>query len=160
LQLRANGKAGITNQQIAVLKGVASVETGGRVQSINAWDSAVVSFGLMQWTLRYGEFQNLIEKISPAFKEYGIELGGQYKFGNDRPVPGIKGVSDPKSLRFSDWPDRFLVDGKDPRIIEVETVMALAELKAFMKKLQDRFGVGLWSRFKSPVTMSLLFPLT
>jgi hypothetical protein len=50
LQLRANGKLGITNQQIAVLKGVASVETGGQVQSINTWDSAVVSLGL-----RYGE---------------------------------------------------------------------------------------------------------
>jgi hypothetical protein len=113
----------------------------------------------MQWTLRYGEFQNLIEKISPAFKEYGIELGGQYKFGNDRPAPGIKDVSYPKSLRFSDWPDRFFVAGKDPRIIEVETVMALAELNAFMKKLQDRFGAGLSSHFKSPVTMSLLFEL-
>jgi hypothetical protein len=44
-------------------------------------------------------------------------------------VPGIKGVSDPKSLLFSDWPDRFFVAGKDPRIIEVETVMALAELR-------------------------------
>jgi hypothetical protein len=63
---------------------------------------------------RYGEFQNLIEKISPSFKEYGIELGGQYKFWNDRPVPGIKGVSDPKSLLFRDWPDRFFVAGKDP----------------------------------------------
>src|SRR5215204_3402411 len=92
----------------------------------------------MQWTLRYGEFQNLIEKISSAFKEYGIELGGQYKFGNDRPAPGIKDVSD--------WPDRFFVAGKDPRIIEVETVMALAELNDFMKKLQDRLRVGLSSR--------------
>ena len=115
MQLRANGKLDITNQQIAVLKGVASVETGGQVQSINTWDSAVVSLGLC-----YGEFQNLIEKISPSFKEYGIELGGQYKFWNDRSVPGIKGVSDPKSLLFSDWPDRFFVAGKDPRIMEVE----------------------------------------
>ena len=37
--------------------------------------------------------------------------------------------------------------------------MALAELNAFMKKLQDRFGAGLSSHFKSPVTMSLLFEL-
>lgn len=62
-------------------------------------------------------------------------------------MPGIKGVSDPKSLLFRDWPDRFFVAGKDPRIIEVETAMALAELNAFMKKLQDRSRVGLSSHF-------------
>lgn len=66
MQLRANGKLGITNQQIAVLKGVASVETGGQVQSINTWDSAVVSLGL-----RYGEFQNLIEKFRPRSRNMG-----------------------------------------------------------------------------------------
>ena len=49
-----------------------------------------------------------------------IELGGQYKFWNHRPVPGIKGVSDPKSLLFRDWPDGFFVAGKDPRIIEAD----------------------------------------
>jgi len=74
LQLRASGKIGITNEQIAILKGVASVETGGQVQSINTWDSAVVSFGFMQWILRYGEFQKLIEKAPGAFSEYGIEF--------------------------------------------------------------------------------------
>jgi hypothetical protein len=41
----------------------------------------------------------------------------------------------------------------------VETVMAIAELNAFTKKLQDRFGVGLSAYFKSPVTVSLLFEL-
>jgi|SRR5215207_4157773 len=159
LQLRASGKIGITNEQIAILKGVASVETGGQVQSINTWDSAVVSFGFMQWILRYGEFQKLIEKAPGAFSEYGIELGGQYKFGNNKPVPGIKGVSDPRNLRFGEWPDRFFAAGKDPRIIEVETIMAIAELNAFMKKLQDKFGRGLSDHFRSPVTVSLLFEL-
>lgn len=158
-QLKANGNIGITDEQIAVLKGVASVETGGQLQSVNTWDSAVVSFGFMQWTLRYGEFQRLIERASSAFKEYGIELGGQYKFGKDKPVPGILGVSDPKNLRFGNWPDRFFAAGKDPRIVEVETEMAIAELNAFTKKLQDIFGVGLSAYFKSPVTVSLLFEL-
>jgi hypothetical protein len=91
--------------------------------------------------------------------EYGIELGGQYKFGNNKPVPGIKGVSDPRNLRFGEWPDRFFAAGKDPRIIEVETMMAIAELNAFMKKLQDKFGSGLSDHFRSPVTVSLLFEL-
>jgi hypothetical protein len=72
----------------------------------------------------------------------GIELGSQYKLGKDKPVPGILGVSDPQNLRFGNWPDRFFAAGKDPRIAEVETVMASAELNAFTKKLQDRFGVG------------------
>jgi hypothetical protein len=159
LQLRASGKSGITDDQIAILKGVASVETGGQVQSINTWDSAVVSFGFMQWTLRYGEFQKLIERAPGAFSTYGIELDGQYKFGNNKLVPGIKGVSDPRNLRFGEWPDRFFAAGKDPRIIEVETIMAIAELNAFMKKLQDKFGPGLSNYFRSPVTVSLLFEL-
>jgi hypothetical protein len=159
LQLKANGKIGITDEQIAVLKGVASVETGGQLQSVNTWDSAVVSFGFMQWTLRYGEFQRLIDRVPDAFKEYGIELGGQYKFGKDKPVPGVLGVSDPKNLRFGNWPDRFFEAGKDPRIVEVETIMAIAELNAFVKKLQDTYGAGLSNHIKSPITVSLLFEL-
>lgn len=37
--------------------------------------------------------------------------------------------------------------------------MAIAELSAFMKKLQDKFGPGLSDHFRSPVTVSLLFEL-
>jgi hypothetical protein len=118
-----------------------------------------VSFGFMQWTLRYGEFQRLIEKAPGAFKEYGIEIGGQYKFGKDKPVPAISGVIDPKNLRFGNWPDIFFAAGKDPRIVEVETLMAIAELNAFIKKLQDRYGAELSNYFKSPITVSLLFEL-
>jgi peptidoglycan hydrolase-like protein with peptidoglycan-binding domain len=158
LQMRTSGKIGITDEQIAILKGVASVETGGQIQSINTWDSAVVSFGFMQWTLRYGEFQRLISQVPDAFKNFGIELGGQYNFGKST-VPGIKGVTNPNELRFGNWPDRFFVAGKDPRIIAVEIRMAIDELNAFQNKLQSKFGTGLSDHFGSPTTVTLLFEL-
>jgi hypothetical protein len=37
---------------------------------------------------------------------------------------------------------------------------AIAELNAFTKKLQDRFGVGLSKYFDSPISMSLLLEFT
>jgi hypothetical protein len=40
---------------------------------------------------------------------------------------------------------------------EFGNIQTIAELNAFTKKLQDRFGVGLSKYFESPITMSLLF---
>ena len=156
--MRDSGRISITPEQLAIFKGVASVESSGQIQAINTWDSAIVSFGFMQWTLKYGELQKLISQIPDIFREYGIELEDQYVFGKNT-VPGIKGVSNYNELRSSEWSDRFFKAGQDARIIEVETKMAIDEVNAFQNRLAKKFGTGLSSHFGSPTTVALLFEL-
>jgi hypothetical protein len=157
-EMRDSGRISITPEQLAIFKGVASVESSGQIQAINTWDSAIVSFGFMQWTLKYGELQKLISQIPDIFREYGIELEGQYTFGKNT-VPGIKGVSNYNELRSAEWSDRFFKAGQDARSIEVETKMAIDEVNAFQNRLAKKFGTELSTHFGSPTTVSLLFEL-
>jgi hypothetical protein len=163
VEMKNTGKIQISDDQIDILRRVAMVESGGQVNAINSWDSAIMSFGFMQWTLRYGEIQKLITLVPDVFKEYGIELGGTYTFINkngkmDR-VPGINGVSDPNELRNSIWAEKFFKAGQDPRIIQAETKMAIDELNAFENKLRNTFQNNWSTNLESPIARALVFEL-
>jgi peptidoglycan hydrolase-like protein with peptidoglycan-binding domain len=162
VEMKNTGKIQIGDDQLDIIRKVARVESGGQVNAINSWDSAIMSFGFMQWTLRYGELQKLISQVPDVFKEYGIELAGTYNFGHgtkaDR-VPGIKGVTDPNELRNSIWADKFFKAGQDPRIIQAEVKMAIDELNTLYNKLRTAFQKNWSTNLDSPIARALVFEL-
>lgn len=162
MKLRDQNKIQITDDEISILQSVAKVETGGSIQGINTWDSGVLSFGFMQWTLKYGELQDLVRRISNEFKPFGIELEGTYVFktNSDPPkshsVPAFKGVTDYNILRGQDWAEKFYRAGLQEAIIVEETKKALEQLHAYEKR-NGLFGSAWNNHFKNPTAVSLIF---
>jgi len=161
-KLRDENKIQITDDEISILQNIAKVETGGNIQGINTWDSAVLSFGFMQWTLKYGELQDLVKRISNEFKPFGIEIEGAYVFktNTDPPkshsVPAFKGVTNYNILRGQDWAEKFYRAGLQEPIILAETKKALEQLHAY----ENRNGLlsTAWNNhFKNPTAISLIF---
>jgi Putative peptidoglycan binding domain len=165
--MRTSGLLNITDQQIDILFRVAKIESGGSVQSLNTWDSGVVSIGFIQWTLKYGELQNLIKHAPALFKAYDIELGGQYKIPNLKngkiisyaTPTGIKGVANYQDLRNITWSERFLKAGQDPGIVAVETKMVLDELNSFLNGLTKTHGNDISRHYASTLAVAILFEL-
>lgn len=72
--LRAKSLFSISDEDIDMLQRAANVETGGKLTALNSWDSAYMSVGFMQWTLRYRKLQQWIALAPVAFERYGIRL--------------------------------------------------------------------------------------
>ena len=161
-KLRDQNKIQITDDEISILQNIAKVETGGSIQGINTWDSGVLSFGFMQWTLKYGELQDLIKRISNEFKPFGIEIEGTYVFKTNsvppksHSVPAFKGVTNYNILRGQDWAEKFYKAGLQEPIILAESKKALEQLHAY----ENRNGLlsTAWNNhFKNPTAISLIF---
>ena len=154
-RLKGENKIQITDDEITIFHLLAKVETGGVMQGINNWDGGVISFGFMQWTLRYGELQDLITRASEGFKTFGIEIEGTYKF-NTGTVSGIKGVTDYNVLRNMAWAEKFFKAGLDERIEIAEIEKALDELHTY-EKSKGLFG-SIWNNhFRNPTAVALIF---
>jgi hypothetical protein len=121
-----SGRLRITFDDIDMFQRIANVESNGLVQALNTWDSAVVSIGFLQLTLRYGELQRLILRAPTAFGRYGIAVDAarQYRF-SDGVVPAIVGVTDPQILRWGAWADRFYRAGLDDDVIIAQVAVGL-----------------------------------
>ena len=161
-KLRDQNKLQITNDEISILQHVADIETDGFIQGINTWDSAVLSFGFMQWTLKYGELQDLIKRISSEFKTFGIELDGIYTFKTksfpvkSHSVSAIKGVTDYNVLRSKEWAEKFYRAGLQEEIIVEEIKKALEQLHAYENR-NGLFGASWNNHFKNTTAISLIF---
>ena len=74
--------------------------------------------------------------------------------------PGIKGLANPNDLRQNlDWLEKFFKAGQYLRIVEIETKMALDELKNLQTQLASKFGNGLSSHYGSNDILAVLFEL-
>ncbi len=154
--LRRSGRINISDQQLDLLSRISGIETGGNIQAINSYDSAIMSMGLLNWTIRSGQLQNLIARAPAAFRKYGIELYGKYRFGN-AVVPGIKGAGDPQDLRNLTWAQRFYRAGLDPDIITAEVKHALDTFRKSREKMVRAAGEYFLPYYrKSPVLRALL----
>jgi hypothetical protein len=127
-RLRSARLLSIRDEEIELLQRIANVESNGLIQAINSWDSAFMSMGFMQWTIKFGKLQRLIAQGPKAFQRYGIELDQtrRYKMpGNERGELAIKGAETPHDLRSLEWAKRFYAAGLDPEIIVAEVKLAM-----------------------------------
>ena len=145
-QLRANGLINISDNDIDTLQRIANVETSGRIQGINTWDSATVSIGFMQWTLLHDKVQEWIRRDPIAFQKFGIELdeGRKYiwtftrKDGTKRQVraQAIVGVQNKNDLRWNGWAERFYSSGLDDAVLAAEVPLAIEWLNRHLRRIK------------------------
>ena len=115
-------KGEISEDEKQVIIAVAEAECGGYVGCVNAYDTAVISVGFKQVTLKYGSLQDTIKKATTAFKKHGIELDPnpkkkKYNFGKEKPVR-IKGAPNPWSLRNPEWVLRFYAASMEDDVVK------------------------------------------
>ena len=139
------GRLRLSFDDIDMFQRVANVESDGLVQALNTWDSAVVSTGFLQLTLRFGELQAWISRAPAAFGRYGIAVDRSrpYQF-TDGAVPAIVGAPDRAALRWNPWADRFYRAGLDDEIIVAQVAVGLERsirhLEALRLRLKGRPG--------------------
>jgi N-acetylmuramoyl-L-alanine amidase/Putative peptidoglycan binding domain len=156
--LRDQGVLNITDADIDTLQRIANVESGGNLQALNTWDSAVVSIGFMQWTLRYGELQRWIRAAAPHFKRYGIELDPTRTYTwKGKSYPAIKGADNPNELRWGPWAERFYQAGLDLQIVAIEGALAIQHLERTLQALRgkNRLNAAEFALFKRFYCQSL-----
>ena len=126
----------------------------GKLDAINTWDGAFLSFGMFQWTLGVGsgvpngmgELPALLLKVKQQqpeafqqyFGEFGIDIfekrtGTTYGFITLRGNV-ISTKAEKEQFRSPEWGFRFWHAGQDPRIQAVEIDHALSRLNNFYWK--------------------------
>ena len=126
----------------------------GKLDAINTWDGAFLSFGMFQWTLGtgsgvpdgMGELPALLLKVKQeqpeAFQEYFGQFGIDIFEGRTGTTYGfitlngdaVSSHAEKEQFRSPEWGFRFWHAGQDPRIHAVEIGHALSRLNNFYWK--------------------------
>ena len=126
----------------------------GKLDAINTWDRAFLSFGMFQWTLGtgsgvpdgMGELPALLLKVKQeqpeAFQEYFGQFGIDIFEGRTGTTYGfitlngdaVSSHAEKEQFRSPEWGFRFWHAGQDPRIHAVEIGHALSRLNNFYWK--------------------------
>lgn len=157
----------MTNSSVNVMSAVSDNE--GKLEAINAYDGAFLSFGIFQWTLGVreadGELPALLKKIKDAypdtfelyFGQFGLDIADDtgktygYLTLNGKK---LKPRQEKKLLRNWDWVYRFWRAGQDRHVQAIEIQHALGRLQNFYWRhkahgftlnqiITSEFGVGL-----------------
>jgi LAS superfamily LD-carboxypeptidase LdcB len=162
-ELVSSGRLSISERDIDTLQRVASVESSGLANALNTWDSGVVSIAFKQWTLRWGELQDLVSRVPAAFARHGIRLatdGSTYTFRSTRTTwqqPAIDGAPNMEDLRNEDWSRRFYLAALEPEALVAAAEKALEEIAKLEGQVRKRYG---WSpHLSSPRGRALLVEL-
>ena len=133
------GKNKLSLENKLIIGAVAQAECGGRIGCVNAYDTAVISVGFKQVTLRYGTLQDTIDKAPRAFEKHGIQLSTlktMYKFKGDTRVRRIKGVANPWHLRRPLWVLRFYAASMEDDVVRELVRRVLDSKKEVVSKLK------------------------
>jgi LAS superfamily LD-carboxypeptidase LdcB len=154
---------GVAERDLDTLQRIAEVESSGLANAVNSWDSAVMSAAFKQWTLRWGELQDLIRRAPAAFARHGIRLAPSLtyafrsKSGKPTVVPAIDGVPDPQALRSEDWARRFYLAALEPEALAAAARKALEDIARLEQRVRTQYG---WSpHLDSPRGRALLAEL-
>ena len=132
--LKQKGKLSISPTEIEMFRLVSIPESDGLVNSVNSYDTAYMSMGFLQFTIRYGELQKVIARAADAFRKYGIELDPTHVYDiEDRPR-AIKNAPDISDLRSIDWAVRFYKAGLEDDIVIAQIEVAREIMRGFLLK--------------------------
>lgn len=145
---------------LRVMEAVSANE--GKLEAINTWDNAFLTFGVFQWTAGTGngkgELPSMLARLKDKAPDAYERLFGQ--FGLDvvdlqNPASGVprgrfslKGkvlrtAADKEKLRSLEWPYRFWLAGKDPAARQAEIEHATDRINVFYRNpgwmIRDRF---------------------
>lgn len=137
----------VAPSRLRVMEAVSSNE--GKLEAINTWDSAFLTFGCFQWTVGTdsgdGELPPMIDRLkqkSPqVFRKYFGQFGLDVQLSPGKPNTvrrgfftlngtALKTPQQKQQLRSLDWAYRFWLSGQDDtvRLAEVEHAMDRVDL--------------------------------
>lgn len=121
-------------------------ENEGKLEAINAYDGAFLSFGIFQWTLgtrdNVGELPALLKKLKETYPDTFQQYFGRYGIGIGEETNGLTGyitLNDQlintralkEQFRSKEWVYRFWRAGLDPKVQAIEVQHALSRLNSF-----------------------------
>jgi peptidoglycan hydrolase-like protein with peptidoglycan-binding domain len=144
----------ITKSELNVM--IAVAENEGKLDAINTWDNAFLSFGMFQWTAgtgtAKGELPALLARIKDEDPDLFDKYCGQHGLDVVDVTPGnvygrfslrgttIKSKAAKEQLRLAPWAFYFWRAGQDPAVQAIEIKHALGRLDQFYST--DRYKVG------------------
>jgi hypothetical protein len=138
--LRSQGKLSSTDFEIEVIRLVSVSESGQNVNAINSWDSAFMSMGFIQFTLKFHKLQKVIAMAPAAFAKHGIELDGGRKYtAGGESFLAIKGAAMAGDIRSLDWAKRFYNAGLEDDVIVAQVQLFKQVLAGIISK-NDKQG--------------------
>jgi hypothetical protein len=148
---------GVSPSRLRVMQAVSNNE--GKLEAINTWDNAFLTFGAFQWTAGTlngaGELPALIDRLKLKYPAVFQQYFGQYGLGTSVPpaVPGVtptgffllNGVmlNTPglkQRLRTLEWAYRFWISGCDESVQEVEVEHAMQRVDEFYRDSRHMIG--------------------
>ena len=139
---------------IRVMEAVSANE--GKLEAINTWDSAILTFGIFQWTAgtgdAAGELPGVIDRLKQEdiqifarhFGDFGLdvaELSGALPRGRfvlDGTV--LRSAAQKERLRSLDWAYRFWKAGHDDVVRRVQIEHAIGRIDNFYRTPRKKIG--------------------
>lgn len=141
---------------------VAVAENEGRLDAINTWDNAFLSFGMFQWTAgaatSKGELPALLARINREDPDLFEKYFGRHDLGVSDISSGLthgrfsisgnklKTAASKETLRKANWAFIFWFAGQDPAIQAIEVKHAVRRLDHFYStddyKVANRYKVS------------------
>lgn len=159
--------AGIPPSHLAIVSAVSGNE--GKLEAINSYDNAFLSFGVMQWTLGSGDAQGelaaLLARVrtddasayQDCFVRFGLDLSIAAQATSGGVVlSGVKiaSASDKAQFRSPEWAYRFWRAGNHPSIRRSQIRHAVARIDRFSGIVVRGYRLSDW--LSSELGMALL----
>lgn len=154
----------------SVLRALAAVmQNEGKLEAVNSYDNAFLSFGIMQWTAGSGDGEGelapllaRLKRSDPAtfqacFGRYGLDTTAQPDRMYGRMVRDgreLKAANDKAFLRSADWAYRFWRAGHHPSVREAQVAHAGGRIARFADNPVHGHPLRSWC--SSELAMALL----
>ena len=152
--------ATVPRSRLRIMQAVSVNE--GKLEAINTWDNAFLTFGIFQWTVGAdsgaGELPALVDHIkkkdASLFQRYFGQFGLDTVVTNSQPsiLPTgffllngttLKSPAQKEQLRILEWAYRFWLAGRDDTVRQVQVEHAMERVDLFYRssrhKIKDRF---------------------
>jgi hypothetical protein len=152
--------ANIAPSRIKIMQAVSANE--GKLEAINTWDNAFLTFGIFQWTVGAdpgaGELPGLVQRIKQQSPDAFQKYFGQFGLDMTQVVaqPGalpvglfqlhgtvLQNPAQKQQLRMLEWAYRFWLAGHDEAVCQAQIEHAMARVDVFYKnptkKIRNRF---------------------
>ena len=149
--------AAVSPSRLRVMQAVSANE--GKLEAINTWDNAFLTFGIFQWIVGVGdgagELASLIDRLKTTDQAVFQNFFGQY--GLDATVtnsqPGttpvgyfslngvrLKSASQKEQMRTLEWAYNFWLAGHDDTVRQVEIDHAMGRVDIFYRSDKHKIG--------------------
>lgn len=149
--------AGVAPSKLRIMQAVSDNE--GKLEAVNTWDNAFLTFGIFQWTAGSGSGAGELPALIHRLKQTSPTVFHRYfgQFGLDASVasssPGVlptgfftlngtllKDPAQKEHLRTLDWAYRFWLSGHDDTVRQIQIEHAMDRVELFYRNMKCVIG--------------------